>query len=152
MAAYTKFTNLETTLLKVNGADYNTRVTAIETDVAKALKFIKVGSVVFNELTSGTAKAMDLANVPAGAMITQVICEVTDGFNSSTGDTIAVGTSGTANKFLTTSDITATAVGAYTKAVAYDNGTALTVYATWTGTGNAPTKGGFDVYVAYFKL
>lgn len=35
MAAYTKFTNVETTLLKVNGADYNTRVTAIETNVSK---------------------------------------------------------------------------------------------------------------------
>lgn len=166
MAAYTKFTNVETTLLKVNGTDYNTRVAAIEADVStaegkitaleakegKALKYIKVGSVAFGDLTSGTAKALTLANVPAGSMITQVICSVTAAFNSSTGDTIAVGISGTANKFLATSDITATTIGAYTKAVAYQNATALTVYATWTGTGGAPTAGSFDVYVAYFKL
>ena len=118
----------------------------------KALKYIKVGSVIFAELTSGTAKALALANVPAGSMITQVICQVTDAFNSGSGDTIAVGISGTANKFLATTDITATTVGAYTKAVAYQNDSALTVYATWTGTGTAPDAGGFEVYVAYFKL
>jgi len=181
MAAYTKFTNVETTLLKVNGTDYNTRVAAIEADVStnddeivnllrdvstaegkitaleekegKALKYIKVGSVAFGDLTSGTAKALALANVPAGSMITQVICLVTDAFNSGSGDTIAVGISGTANKFLATTDITATTVGAYTKAVAYyDDTAATTVYATWTGTGTAADAGGFEVYVAYFKL
>lgn len=139
--------------MKVNGVDYNTRVAAIETDVAKSLKLVKVGSVAFGDLTSGVAKAMSITNIPANSMITQVICEVTDGFNSSTGDTIAVGINGTSNKFLATADITATAVGAYTKAVAYhDDTAATTVYATWTGEGDAPTKGGFEVYVAYCKL
>ncbi len=128
------------------------KITALEAKEGKALKYIKVGSVIFGDLTSGTAKALALANVPAGSMITQVICQVTDAFNSGSGDTIAVGISGTANKFLATTDITATTVGAYTKAVAYQNDSALTVYATWTGTGTAADAGGFEVYVAYFDL
>lgn len=164
MAAYTKFTNVETTLLKVNGTDYNTRVAAIETDVStaeedilaleaaegKALKYVKVGTIDKDD-TSGEATAM-ATTVPAGAVITQVILSVEEVFNSGDSDTIAVGISGTANKFLATSDITATTLGAYTKIQAYETGAeALAIYATWTGAGTAATTGSADIYVVYFE-
>ncbi len=63
MAAYTKFTNVETTLLKVNGTDYNTRVAAIEADVSTAK----------GKITALEAKEATKANKAQEAWITPTL-------------------------------------------------------------------------------
>lgn len=171
--AYTKFTDLETSAsmkagtsltvgttatitgaasvggaLTVTGAITNTALTAA---LAAGLKFLKVGTIDIND-GSDTPTALTDANIPANSMITQVICNVTEVFNSGDSDTIAVGISGTANKFLATSDITATTLGGYTKIQAYESGESdLTIYATWAGAGTQATTGSADIYVVYFE-
>jgi len=167
MANYTVFTDLKTTAsavigttatiggaatvggaLTVTGAISNT---ALDTKFATTAKFLKLGTIDFED-TSATPLALATAHVPAGAMITQIICNVTTAFDSGDSDTLSVGINGTVNTFLTTSDITATTIGGYTKIAAYESGEAdLTVYATWTGAGTAATAGSADIYAVYFE-
>jgi hypothetical protein len=108
------------------------------------VRLVKVGTVLFGA-TSG--QAATLYTLAPGAILLEVICDVTQAFNSGDSDSLTIGAGAEADALMGADDITETQVGTYRKdawVIGGAEGTAIT--ATLTKAGTAATKGKADIY------
>ena len=105
-------------------------------------------------VTFGGGTSQDIATIPAGSLVLDVICNVTEGFDG-TNATLNIGDSDP-DRFLASSDITPASVGISRSSGTSAAGAKGHIYATSTtikatvGAGNpASTKGKATVYIVY---
>lgn len=104
----------------------------------------KLGTVLYSA-TSG--QAATLYTLPEGSILLEVICNLTQAFNSGTSDSLTIGADSTADALMAAADITETQTGVYRKdafVIGGASGTAIT--ATLTKAGTAATEGKADIY------
>lgn len=111
-------------------------------------------NVVSGKVTYDGGAAQNIATIPAGSLVLDVICNVTEAFNG-TGATLNIGDSDP-DRFLASSDITPASVGISRSSGTSAAGAKGHIYATSTtikatvGAGNpASTKGKATVYIVY---
>lgn len=119
------------------------------TNIAGVLTAI-TGTVVFGN----SATAVTIGTVPAGAQIVNIHIDTTTAFNAATTNTMTIGTSATANAYVTTTAVgplgrasvaTTGAYGAWASVGASD----VTLTATYAQTGTAATTGAATITVLY---
>lgn len=103
---------------------------------------------------AGTYK---IGQLPAGALITRTLVNITTAFGATTTAVLSVGTvSGTATSIVTAGDVVETVAALTTVAgVARAYGATTTsypVYAKWAGAGAANTNGVVDIIVCYVSM
>lgn len=143
---YTKFTNLETTGKMKVGDDLTVSDDAAvggDLTVTGALsapgveRWVEFTGIAYN--TEEIATGVTVYTLPAGAVLTAVMCEVTTEFAGGT-PIVILGTAGTADALLAAADVTEGTKGRYYKAaslVGATGGTAIKGAVTNVGTGTA---------------
>lgn len=114
-------------------------------------KTVKSNEIKYN--TSGIAtKASVGITLPKGAIVTKVVADVTEAFNAATTNVLTIGYSSDTDALMASGDITEGSIGANVKQrMDAPLGSASVVYAQYTYTGTAPSKGKAVVYVTYIE-
>lgn len=106
---------------------------------------IKSGTVAFN--TSDIENGIVICTVPLGTVVTRVVVDVTEAFNATTANVFTVGTKTAKNEILGSGKVDANAIGVNSEHTFYKMGAKTEIYAKFTQTGTAATKGIADVYL-----
>lgn len=110
---------------------------------------IYLGSVDYN--ATGNIKLVK--TLPAGFKLTRVIVDVKSAFNAETTNTISIGIKDAYDKYMSTSDITASTAGQYIKNMFTDIGdTDVEVYATYSQSGTAATTGEAEIWAYVVRV
>ena len=94
------------------------------------------------------------AAIPAGAIITQVLVDITTAFNAGSTNVLTLGTqSGTASDIVTAGDVNETVAGVNivttSAAIGHVGSSAIDLYLKYAQTGTAATAGAGHVLIAY---
>lgn len=109
-----------------------------------------VQTINFNDLTSSVATVV--MNLPIGAVVVGGAIVVNTPFNSATNDTLSLGDSASATRYINAAAIRTSARGAIALSGYKTTATTRQMLATWTGTGAAPTAGSLDLHVEYIVI
>lgn len=108
----------------------------------------KVVTINFGDLAGTSGTDVAAIDIPQGAIVTSGAIVKRIVFNSATSDTLSVGDSGSATRYLGATDVkTATGIVALVPTGYIHDKTAITV--RWTGTGAVPTTGQVQLRVDY---
>ncbi len=108
----------------------------------------KVVTINFGDLAGTSGTDVAAIDIPQGAIVTSGAIVKRIVFNSATSDTLSVGDSGSATRYLGATDVkTATGLVALVPTGYIHDKPAITV--RWTGTGAAPTTGQVQLRVDY---
>lgn len=103
------------------------------------------GTVNFD--TKGIAEGVQICSIPKGTFITKAVAVVREAFNAATTNVLTVGFRESMDGFMGSPDVTAGTVGVYKKDLFVEGGGNTEVYAKYTQTGTAATKGTVDIYL-----
>lgn len=108
----------------------------------------KVVTINFGDLAGTSGTDVAAIDIPQGAIVTSGAIVKRIVFNSATSDTLSVGDSGSATRYLGATDVkTATGLVALVPTGYIHDKPAITV--RWTGTGAVPTTGQVQLRVDY---